>query len=138
MIFSPQKNDFLWTSLRTSVGRNDKTNQGYIYSELINTFKFNNWMTINISPKYFYSGVESFGAFGFSKYITLSDNLQIIPEFNTLLKYDTEFNSTLSLRYSYAPQRSIDFYYSNAAGLQDVGQILKGEDKFGIKLNFVY
>ena len=37
LIFSPQKNDLYWMSLRSSVGRNNDTNQGYIFSELINT-----------------------------------------------------------------------------------------------------
>ena len=36
LIFSPQKNDLFWVSLRSSVGRNNDTNQGYVFSELIN------------------------------------------------------------------------------------------------------
>ncbi len=138
MIFSPQKNDLLWSSIRTSVGRNDNTNQGYIYSEFMNTIRLNNWIALNISPKYFFSGGQSFGALGISKYINISDNIQIIPEMNTLLKKESEFNNTLTLRYSYKTSRSIDFYYSNAVGIQDLGQNLRGEDKFGIKLNFSY
>ena len=138
MFLSPQKNDFLWTSLRTSVGRNDNTNQGYIYSELINTIRLNEWLAINISPKYFFSGRKSFGVIGLSKYINLSDDFQIIPEMNTLLNKESEFNTTVSLRYLFKSSRSIDLYYSNAMGIQDLGQNLRGEDKFGIKLNFSY
>tara|TARA_Y100000589_G_scaffold283911_1_gene282426 strand:- start:2477 stop:4258 length:1782 start_codon:yes stop_codon:yes gene_type:complete len=138
LIFSPQKNDLIWTSLRTSVGRNDDTNQGYMYSELINTLKIKKWMTINFTPKYFHSGIESFGAIGFSKYISLSKDFQIIPEINVPLKKDFEYNSTLSLRYLLTPTKSLDLYYSNALGLQDLGQILKGEDKLGLKLTFIY
>ena len=138
MFLSPQKNDFLWTSLRTSVGRNDNTNQGYIYSELINTIRLNEWIAINISPKYFFSGRKSFGVVGLSQYINLSDDFQIIPEMNTLLNKESEFNTTVSLRYLFKSSRSIDLYYSNATGIQDLGQNLRGEDKFGIKLNFSY
>ena len=138
LLFSPQKDDLLWTSIRTSVGRNDNTNQGYIYSELMNTFRLNNSIAINITPKYFYSGVESFGAIGISKYINLNDKLQLIPEINSMLKEESEFNSTIALRYAYKPSRSIDIYFSNSVGLQDLGQILKGEERFGIRLNFVY
>ena len=39
----------------------------------------------------------------------------------------------------YAQNKSVDIYYSNAAGIQDIGQIL--EDKayrFGINLNFLF
>ena len=138
MIFSPQKNDGLWSSLRTSLGRNQKTNQGYLYSEFINTIRVNSWMATNINPKYFFSGVDSFAALGISKYINLSDRVLIIPEINIQLSKESESNKTISLRYSYSPSRSIDFYYSNAIGIQDLGQNLKGEDKLGIKLNFNY
>ena len=138
MIFSPQKNDALWSSLRTSFGRNDNTNQGYLYSEFINTIRLNSWMATNISPKYFFSGVNSFGVLGISKYINLSDKVLIIPEINIQLSKESESNNTISFRYSYSPSRSIDLYFSNAIGIQDLGQNLKGEDKFGIKLNFNY
>jgi len=78
------------------------------------------------------------GVLGISKYINLSDKFLIIPEINIQLSKESESNKTISLRYSYSPSRSIDFYYSNAIGIQDLGQNLKGEDKLGIKLNFNY
>ena len=86
LIFSPQKNDQYWVSLRSSVWRINDTNQGYLFSEFINTFRVNNWLAFNVSPKYFFSGVESFGGIGFSSYINLSDNLMLIPEINTSIK----------------------------------------------------
>ena len=139
LIFSPQKDDLYWLALRTSVGRNDDTNQGYLFTELMNTFKLNNWLTFNISPKYFFSGVESFGGVGFSSYINLSDNLMLIPEINTSIKNDSDLNTTLALRYFLSPEKSLDLYLSNAAGVQDIGQMLKNNEyKFGIKLNFLY
>ena len=95
-------------------------------------------MATNISPKYFSSGVDSFGALGISKYINLGDRFLIIPEINIQLSKESESNKTISLRYSYSPSRSIDLYYSNAIGIQDLGQNLEGEDKLGIKLNFNY
>jgi hypothetical protein len=100
-------------ALRTSVGRNDDTNQGYLFSELINTFRLNDTVTFNLSPKYFFSGVESFAGVGVSSYINLFDNLQLIPEINTSFKNDSDFNSSLALRYSLKPGKSIDLYYSN-------------------------
>ena len=139
LIFSPQKEDLYWATLRSSVGRNDYTNQGYLFTEFMNTFRLNNWLTFNISPKYFFSAVESFGGIGVSSYINLSDSLMLIPELNTSIKKDSDFNSTLALRYSLSPEKSLDLYYSNAAGVQDVGQILKNEAyRFGINLNFIY
>jgi hypothetical protein len=138
LIFSPQKNDLYWVSLRSSVGRNNDTNQGYVFSEFINTFRVNNWLTFNVSPKYFFSGVESFGGIGFSSYINLFDNLMLIPEVNTSSQNNSDLNSTLALRYSFSPEKSIDLYYSNAAGVQDIGQLLTVKDyRLGFRFNFL-
>ncbi len=139
LVLSPQKDDPFWLSLRASVGRNNDTNQGYLFSELINTYRYNNWLAFNISPKYFFSGVESFGGIGFSSYINLLDNLQLIPEINSIYKSNSDFNSSLALRYAFGPRNSIDLYYSNAAGIQDIGQLLEDkESRFGMKLNLLY
>ena len=138
LIFSPQKNDLFWVSLRSSVGRNNDTNQGYVFSEFINTFRVNNWLAFNVSPKYFFSGVESFGGIGFSSYINLFDNLMLIPEINTSIKKNSDLNSTLALRYCFSPEKSFDLYYSNAAGVQDFGQLLKVKDyRLGFRFNFL-
>ena len=67
------------------------------------------------------------------------DNLQLIPELNTSLSRGSDFNSTLALRYQYSPEASVDLYYSNAAGIQDVGQLFEDKkSRFGIKLNFLF
>ncbi len=113
LIFSPQKNDSFWMTL--------------------------NWLAVNVSPKYFFSGLESFGGVGISSNINLLEKIQFIPEINTSLKNNSEFNSTYAFRYSYTQDKSIDFYYSNAAGIQEIGQLLENKEfRFGIKLNFLY
>ena len=138
-ILSPQNYDLFWMTFRTSLGRSDQTNQGYLITELINTFRLNDKVAFNISPKYFFSEVETFGAVGVSSYINLSDNLQLIPEINTSFKDDFDFSSSLGLRYSFQTGKSIDLYYSNAAGINDIGQFFEDKEyRFGIKLNFIY
>ena len=63
----------------------------------------------------------------------------LIPEINTSIKNDSDLNTTLALRYFLSPEKSLDLYLSNAAGVQDIGQMLKNNEyKFGIKLNFLY
>ena len=139
LILSPQKEDSFWLSLKTSVGRNDESNQGYLFSELMSTFRFNDRLAFNLNPKYFFSGMKSFGALGVSNYINLFDNLLLIPEINTTFKEYSDFNSSLALRYSFNKGKSIDFYYSNAAGIQDIGQLFENKKyRFGIKFNFLY
>ena len=58
---------------------------------------------------------------------------------NTSFKKGSDFNSALTLRYRYSHGASVDLYYSNAAGIQDVGQLLEDKEyRFGIKLNFLF
>ena len=65
--------------------------------------------------------------------------MQLIPEINTSVKNDSDFNASLALRYSFQPGKSIDLYYSNAVGIQDVGQLLEDKEyRLGFKLNFLY
>ena len=139
MVLSPQKDDLFWMSIRTSFGRNDSSNQGYLFSELINTFKLNDKVFLNLTPTYFFSGVKSFGGLGVSTYINLFDNFQLIPEINTSFRNYSDFNSTLALRYTFQEDKSIDLYYSNAIGIQDIGKLLSDDNhRFGIKLNILY
>jgi len=139
LFLSPQKDDSFWLSMKTSFGRNDENNQGYLFSELMSTFRLNERVAFNLNPKYFFSGVKSFGALGVSNYINLFDNLLIIPEINTTFKHNSDFNSSLALRYSFKKGQSIDFYYSNAVGIQDIGQFFEDKKhRFGMKLNFLY
>ncbi len=139
LIFSPQKNDTFWLALRTTLGRNNENKQGYLFSELISTFRFNDYVALNVSPKYFFSGLKSFGAVGFSSYINLSDKLMFIPEIKTSIINNPDFNSSLALRYSFNQRKSVDLYYSNAIGIQDIGQLLQDKNhRLGIKLNFLY
>tara|TARA_B100000886_G_scaffold52010_1_gene31949 strand:+ start:705 stop:2519 length:1815 start_codon:yes stop_codon:yes gene_type:complete len=139
-LLSLQKGDPFWTALRTTVGRNEGDNhQGYSFSELINTFKINDSVYLNINPKYFFSGIETIAGLGISAQIKLLNNLQLIPELNISFKNDQDLNSSIALRYFYSPKKSIDFYYSNAAGLQDLGQLIKDEEyKMGIRFNLFY
>ena len=139
LLFSSQKKDTLWTSIRTSFGRNASTNQGYMISELINTFRINNWLASNLSTKYFLGGSQKFGVIGASMYLNLSDKLQLIPEINYLFDKNLKYNSTISIRYSINEKKSIDLYTSNAIGSQDLGQVLRSKDnRVGIKFNLLY
>ncbi len=139
LLTNPQNNDSFWMTLKTSLGSNGQINQGYLITELINTFRFNNKFAFNFSPKYLYSEMKSFGGVGVSSYINILDNLQLIPEMNLSLNSDSDFASSLGLRYSFQPGKSIDLYYSNSAGVQDIGQLLEDKKyRFGIRLNFLY
>ena len=139
LLLSPQKDDPFWLSSRISLGRNDSTKQGYVFSDITSTFKLTNWWAFNISPKYLFSGVDNLGSLGFSSNINFLNNLNFISEINIGVTDKAESNSTIAFRYSYDSAKSLDLYLTNAVGLSDIGQMLKSDDyKFGVKLNFIF
>jgi len=61
----------------------------------------------------------------------------LIPVINNSIKNNSDLNSTLVLKYAFSPEKTLDLYCSNAAGVQDIGQRLEdNEYRFGIKLIF--
>ena len=109
-----------------------------LFDLIINAFKKSgiepNQLTLKDLKK-----VDEFHIGGLEATIDLLDNLQLIPEINNSFKNKSDFNSSLALRYSFQPGKSIDFYYSNAVGIQDIGQLLEDKEyRFGFKLNFLY
>ena len=139
LLLSPSKNDFMWLTSRISVGRNNETKDGYLFSDLTSTFKLSNWWALNISPKYLYSGTGDLSSLGLSSNVNLAKNLQFISETNIGLTEQSETNATFSFRYLYSPRKSIDIYVTNALGLLDIGQMLRSDEyKLGTKLNFIF
>ena len=139
LLFSPEKNDLFWVSSRVSFGRDLDSRNGYIYTDLISTVKLNNWLTININPKYIFSEVGNLGAIGFSQNINLLKNLQFITETNLGITKNASDNSTFSLRYAYSPSNSIEVFATNAISFQDIGTMLSVNDyKFGIRINYLF
>lgn len=139
LLLSPQKDDPFWLSSRISLGRNNSTKKGYVFSDLTSTFKLTDWWAFNISPKYLFSGIDNLGSVGISSNVNFLNNFNFISETNIGVTDNSESNSTFALRYSHDSRKSLDFYLTNAVGLIDVGQMLKSDDyKFGVKLNFIF
>ena len=83
--------------------------------------------------------MDNLGALGISSYFNLSKVLIFIAETNIGLNHNAENNSTFSFRYLNNPRRAIDFYLSNAVGLEDLDQLLKSDNyKYGMKISFIF
>ena len=139
LFLSPQKNQLLWLSSRVTIGGDLNSNQGYFFGDLTSTFKINKRSLLNISPKYLLSRVDNLAALGISNYINLSKKMLLIAETNIGLDENSENNLSFSLRYLQNKNRTIDFYVSNAAGLEELGQFLSSDNyKFGTKMSFIF
>ena len=139
LFLSPQMNDLLWVSSRVTIGRDLDSRQGYFFSDFTSTFKINDKVVLNISPKYLLSGVDNMAALGISNHINLSEKLLFIAETNIGLEENSENNLTFSLRHLQNKNRIMDLYVSNALGIEDLGQLLRSDDyKFGIKISWIF
>ncbi len=139
ILLSPLRSGGSWLSSRVSVGRNQQNMQGYLFSELVNTFNLNKYISVNVNPKIVYSGVGVLRGLGLSTNIQISQNLQLLPEVNLALSKDSETNSTIAIRRSFGRNFMLDIYASTAAGLQDIGQLLGSKEvRQGIRFHLLY
>ncbi len=138
VLMSPLRKGSTWLSSRISLGRNQKNKQGYLFHEWINTYEINKKLSINLNPKMALSGLGSLYSFGISSNIHISDLYQLIPELNISLSKFSETNGSLSLRRVLGSNFYVDLYLSSAAGIQDLGQLLRSRElRKGIRINML-
>ena len=92
-----------------------------------------------MNPKYSWNSFQNLGGLGISLNYNIKDKFVIIPEMNINTLKTKQGNSSLTLRYISSPNRSYDFYISNALGTHDMSQLLKSDStRIGTKLNFIF
>ncbi|MFY9251286.1 MAG: hypothetical protein WAO48_09045, partial [Vulcanococcus sp.] len=124
-----------------TLGRNYDASsfQGYLYAEAIGTWETNDWLALNLNPKLAWSGVDTPFGIGVSANVQLGSSFQLIPEINAVATDVGSSNATLSLRWLARDTTALDVYVSNAAGVYDMGQLLRDDSarvgaKFTIQL----
>ena len=139
ILLSPLKGDPFWLSNRTTLGRDQKSGQGYLFSELINSYEINPKLAMTINPKLTWNGIKSFSGAGLGLNYELQKKIQLISEYNINFSDSEHSNSSFLVRYLPTINKSLDFYISNALGTQDMTQLLKSENqRIGIKLNYLF
>lgn len=125
---------------RISLGRNnDASFQGYLFGEWMGTWEANHWLAFNLGPKVGWSGVASPWGLGMGANIQLARQWQLIPEFNLALSDSGSSNGSVALRWLASQQVSLDLYVSNAAGLYDIGTLLRSEQlRLGTRLSLLF
>jgi len=138
-LLNPKKGDPLWLSKRITLGRDQKSNQGYLFAELLSTFMISPKTALNINPKLSWSGIKTINGIGLGINYQLTNKINLIPELNYNFSTKNYFNSTLIFRYIASKNKSFDIYLSNAEGTQDLSQLLKSEEiRFGFKFNYIF
>jgi hypothetical protein len=103
------------------------------------TWEANHWLAFNLGPKVGWSGVASPWGLGMGANIQLARQWQLIPEFNLALSDSGSSNGSVALRWLASQQVSVDLYVSNAAGLYDIGTLLRSEQlRLGTRLSLLF
>ncbi len=134
--FSQSKGDLITSGARVSAGR--LRGWGWIFTELVNTYSFNENVSININPKFSFSGLGNPSGVGTSLNWEILKGISLIPEFNFALKESTD-NWTLALRYSRIKDTYVDLYTTNSLSFVDTGQLIRSDDQsFGINIGYLF
>ena len=124
-----------------TLGRNYDASsfQGYLYAEAIASWEANKWLALNLNPKLAWSGVDTPFGIGVSANIQLGRSFQLIPEVNAVATDAGSSNASLALRWLASGTTALDLYVSNAAGLYDMGQLLRSDQaRVGGKLTLQF
>ena len=129
--------DFITSSARASVGRL-QDGVGWIFAESVNTYMFNDNVSLNINPKASYSGIFSPHAIGTSLNWQIIKDISLIPEYNFALKESTD-NWTIALRFSQFKNMNIDIFTTNSLNFIDTGQLLRSDTQsYGFNVGFIF
>ena len=127
------------SALRLSLGRkvfSDNWN-GYFFSELINSYHFNDNLSFHLNPK-FANANEIISGVGLSSDFKITKNLIIKTEHNFAIE-NAEDNTTIAIRKSLNESKFLDIYSSNAYSFIDMGQLQKSSNqKYGLRFGIIF
>ena len=137
VIFSSQiEGDFITSAARISSGLSIEDE--WLFAELIQTYGFNDNLSLNVNPKVSISDVASPSAIGISLNWELMNNISLIPEFNFALNESTD-NYTIAIRFSKLKSISFDIFSTNSLNLIDTGQLHRSDFQlYGLNVAYTF
>ena len=128
--------DFITSAARVSAGR--LRGKGWLLTELINTYKLNDDLSLNLNPKVSFSGIASPASIGTSLNWQIHKDISLIPEYNFALKESTD-NWTIALRFSKFRNINFDLFTTNSLNFIDTGQMQRSEsNSYGFNVGFMF
>ena len=135
-LLSQSNGDLITTAARVSAGR--LSGWGWLFTELVNTYTFSEKLSLNINPKFSYSGIANPSAVGTSINWEIFKGISLIPEFNFALKESSD-NWTIAIRVSKLKDKYIDLYTTNCLNFIDTGQLMRSDEQsFGLNIGFIF
>ena len=135
-LLSQDNGNFITSSARVSAGR--IRGWGWLFTELLNTYSFNKYLSLNLNPKFSYSGIANPSGIGTSINWEIISGISLIPEFNFSLEESSD-NWTIALRISKLKDQYIDLYTTNSLNFIDTGQLLRSDEQsYGFKIGYVF
>ena len=127
------------SGVKVSFGRNQDKNskQGYIFGEFLNSFDFSENIKFNTSSKIFWSNLKTIYGLGLGADYILNDKISLIPEVNVPFSEDLDPNFSFSIRYFLNNEFDLDFYISNAEGINELGSLMRSKTpRIGLLINY--
>ena len=138
-IFSQSRGDIISTNFRLSYGEKvGSSKHGYIFSEVVNQYSKNDWLSFNLNPQFSYTRFGNISSLSSSLNWKLNPKFEIIPEANINL-HNAENNFSLTGRTYLSKNIIMDNFVSNSFGVTDMARQFKSESiKYGVKLNLIF
>ncbi|MBW3041844.1 hypothetical protein DNJ73_04335 [Prochlorococcus marinus XMU1408] len=133
------KKDFynLKNSLRMTFGRVlGKTRPGYLFAELANSLDINEFITMNVNPKFAFTGDGTLSSLGLNVIYNLNNRMSIIPNINKAIG-NSDNTYSLNLERKITKETKLSLGISNYLSNNDMGQLLK-DDKLNYKFKVSY
>ncbi len=119
-------------SLAASASFGQDKISGYLFGDLVATWEANNWLALNLNPKFVWAGNGQPFSVGLSANLQLGESFQLIPEVNIAAEAPSGTNVTLALRWLASRSSAVDLFVSNAAGPIDVGLLLESVNDYRV------
>jgi len=135
-LLSQANGDLFTSAARVSAGR--LRGWGWLFTELANTYSINNKLSLNLNPKFSFSGVANPSAIGTSLNWEIIRGFSLIPEFNYALKESSD-NWTMAIRITKLKNKYIDLYTTNCLNFVDTGQLMRSDEQsYGVNIGFIF
>ena len=136
LFLSQMNGDFITSAARVSAGR--LRGHGWLFTELINTYSFNDNFSLNLNPKISFSGIASPSAIGTSLNWQILQDISLIPEYNFSLNESTD-NWTIAIRFTQFHNINLDVFTTNSLNFIDTGQLQRSDSNaYGFNIGFIF
>ena len=138
-IFSQERGDMITSKLKLTYGRvMGYERNGYLYTEIINTYEINDKISIFLNPNFSFTGDGTINSILNKIEWQVVPNIKIIPEVNIGLN-ENQSSYTFLINNKITESLSLDMSITNSIGKYDMAKMLtKSSNDFGLNIKYSF